>query len=144
MVCASQAEDADKTSNVTYSIVADDETKALFGIGRTSGEIEILSETGLARNNESDTFTFTVTVSARFGIGALSRVAREVTNLVYSSQANDGKFSSECVVNVQVLDVNNNAPEFVLDEYSIEILEDVDIGKTTSRFSSHRSNRNAI
>ena len=47
----------------------------------------------------------------------------------YSFQAYDGIHTAESIVNVQILDVNNNVPQFMQEDYSVDILEDVAIGK---------------
>ncbi|XP_065199853.1 cadherin-87A [Planococcus citri] len=98
-----KAEDADKTAGITYSIL-DEHVKGLFGIDHITGEIIVLSDTGIIRDPESDTITFTVTAS-------------------------DGVFSSQTIVNVQILDVNNNQPEFSPKVYNETVLEDSKIGE---------------
>ncbi len=60
-----QAVDADKTSGIAYSIM-DENAKGLFGINHVTGEIIILNEAGILRDNNSDTTTFTVTVSSEY------------------------------------------------------------------------------
>lgn len=62
MLLKLQAEDADKTSRIVYSIV-DDSVKDQFNIDRNDGEITILNKGGLWRLNNSDTVTFLITVS---------------------------------------------------------------------------------
>lgn len=62
IVDAFQAEDADKTSGIVYSI-DDVAAKGLFGIDHLTGEIFVMSEDGIQRSNDTDTITFTVTVS---------------------------------------------------------------------------------
>lgn len=46
----------------------------------------------------------------------------------YLFQASDGVFSSQATVNVQVLDVNNNQPEFTLKFYNMTVSENLKIG----------------
>lgn len=57
-----QAEDADKISNIVYAI-EDADVEHLFEIDSSSGEITVVNETGVWRVNNSDTVTFTISVS---------------------------------------------------------------------------------
>jgi len=103
-----QARDADKTSQVTYSIVDGNEHQ-LFVIDKHSGEITVANHRGLD----------------------MSQVNTDYINLII--QASDGMFHSNCSVNITVLDVNNNAPVFSEDSYSAAVTEDTPIGTSVVR-----------
>lgn len=45
------------------------------------------------------------------------------------TQADDGVYSTVCNVNVTIRDVNNNAPQFLRDNYMASIVENTPIGE---------------
>ncbi|KAJ1523428.1 hypothetical protein ONE63_001290 [Megalurothrips usitatus] len=100
-----EARDADKTSEVMYSIKQGN-IQNLFAIDSHTGEVKVSNPAGLDMTNvPTDTIDLTV-------------------------QASDGKFSSQCIVHITVLDVNNNHPEFEQETYLASLPEDIPIGTT--------------
>lgn len=100
-----QAIDADKTSHVTYSIIAGNDEK-LFKIDPESGKLRIANGKGLDVSNGTD-------------------------NLIsLTVLASDGKFTATTAVNITVMDINNNAPIFLKESYLEAVPEDVAIGTT--------------
>ncbi|KAL1508861.1 hypothetical protein ABEB36_003687 [Hypothenemus hampei] len=97
------ARDEDKTSQVSYSIVAGNDDE-LFKIDSETGKLRITGSRGLDVSNETDN-VISMTVLAT-----------------------DGKFTATTLVNITVLDVNNNAPIFSKESYLEVIPEDVAIG----------------
>jgi len=51
--------------------------------------------------------------------------------------ATDGKQSSYCLVRINLLDVNDNAPQFTTPFYSFDIDEDTAIGTTVGTITAH-------
>ncbi|XP_026808223.1 cadherin-87A [Rhopalosiphum maidis] len=100
-----QAIDADKSSTIIYSIISGNE-KNLFKIDQSSGEIFILSPNGLQRSKN---------------------------NITLIINASDGIYNDEATVNVVVLDVNNNSPQFLLESYNVSIHENEPIGFSVIR-----------
>ncbi|KAE8740358.1 hypothetical protein FOCC_FOCC014138, partial [Frankliniella occidentalis] len=100
-----EARDADKTSEVMYSIKQGN-IQNLFSIDTHTGEVKVSNPDGLDMTNvPTDTIALTV-------------------------QASDGKFSSQCIVHITVLDVNNNHPEFEQETYLASLPEDIPVGTT--------------
>ncbi|XP_050430558.1 cadherin-87A [Adelges cooleyi] len=95
-----QATDADKSSVISYSISG--YGNKLFKIDKNSGEIFILSQNGLQRSKND--------------------------NITLSIVASDGIYSDEATVNIVVLDVNNNSPQFLSDAYNVSIYENEPVG----------------
>ncbi|XP_022160935.1 cadherin-87A isoform X1 [Myzus persicae] len=100
-----QAIDADKSSSIIYSIISGNEGN-LFKIDQSSGEIFISSPNGLQRSKNNITLVII---------------------------ASDGVYSDEATVNIVVLDVNNNSPQFLLDSYNVSIHENEPIGFSVIR-----------
>ncbi|CAH1126852.1 unnamed protein product [Ceutorhynchus assimilis] len=98
-----EAMDADKTSHVSYAIVAGNENE-LFKIDSETGKLKITGNRGLDISNDTDN-VITLTVLAT-----------------------DGKFTATTLVNITVLDVNNNSPIFLKESYLEAVAEDVPIG----------------
>nr|CAH7738219.1 unnamed protein product [Callosobruchus chinensis] len=103
-----EALDADKTSHVTYSIIAGND-RGLFAIDSNTGKIRITNNRGLDVSNETDSVV-SLTVLA-----------------------NDGKFTATTLVNITVVDVNNNQPVFSTESYVTSIPEDIPIGATVTQ-----------
>lgn len=95
-----QAIDADKSSSIIYSILSGDE-RHLFKIDQSSGEIFISSPNGLQRSKN---------------------------NITLIISASDGVYNDEATVNIVVLDVNNNSPQFLLESYNVSIHENEPVG----------------
>ncbi|XP_066259350.1 cadherin-87A isoform X1 [Euwallacea similis] len=100
-----EARDDDKTSHVTYAIVAGNDDD-LFKIDSETGKLRITANKGLDVSNETDNVV-TLTVLAT-----------------------DGKYTATALVNITVLDVNNNSPTFLKESYLEAVLEDVPIGSS--------------
>lgn len=101
-----QARDKDKTSKISYSIVAGNEM-GFFAIDPNTGEITIADKGPVdVTNSTQDWIALTV-------------------------QASDGKFSDHAVVSVTVRDVNNNAPIFPQDVYTASVPEISPPGRKT-------------
>ncbi|KAK9891762.1 hypothetical protein WA026_016560 [Henosepilachna vigintioctopunctata] len=98
-----EARDADKSSNVTYSIISGNRND-LFSIDPVTGKIKIHNQKGLEVANESDSI-ITLTV-----------------------MASDGKYTTTVPVNITVRDINNNAPIFTKVSYLESIPEDISVG----------------
>ncbi|KAB0801704.1 hypothetical protein PPYR_03890 [Photinus pyralis] len=112
-----EAKDIDKTSHVTYSIIAGNEN-GLFNIDSNSGKIRIAS-------NQVITFSNDVTEN----------------NIPLTIEATDGKFTSITVVNINVNDINDHAPMFEQGSYNISVPEDIYIG--TSVVQLHATDEDA-
>jgi len=98
-----QAQDADKTSYITYSII-EGNINNLFSINPQSGEITVSNPHGLDMTNvSSDVIVLTV-------------------------QASDGLFSNVATVTISVHDVNNNHPVFARESYVASVQEDSAVG----------------
>lgn len=52
----------------------------------------------------------------------------------YLLQASDGKFNSQCLVHITVLDVNNNHPEFEQETYVASLPEDIPVGEFRDQY----------
>ncbi|XP_025199596.1 cadherin-87A isoform X2 [Melanaphis sacchari] len=100
-----QAIDADKSSSILYSIISGNE-RHLFKIDQSSGEIFISSPDGLQRSKN---------------------------NITLIISASDGVYNDEATVNIVVLDVNNNSPQFLLESYNVSIHENEPIGFSVIR-----------
>lgn len=101
-----QARDRDKTSKVTYSIIEGNKL-GIFRIDSNSGEITISKSGG-------------------------AETAKLTGNIIFLSiQATDGIFSDKAVVSIVVRDVNNNAPTFAHDLYTVSIPELSPLGELT-------------
>ncbi|KAJ8974157.1 hypothetical protein NQ317_003207 [Molorchus minor] len=103
-----EAIDADKTSHVTYSIIAGNEEN-LFSIDANLGRIRIKNNKGLNVRNDTDN-VITLTV-----------------------MASDTKYTATAIVNITILDINNNPPVFNKATYESYLLEDVPIGTPVDR-----------
>lgn len=106
-----QARDPDKTSQLTYSIL-DGNEESLFEIDKHSGEITVADPNGLDMSN----------------------VSVDYVHLIV--QANDGLFTSNCSVNITVLDVNNNPPIFQRQSYVSTVNEDTPVGTSVETVSA--------
>lgn len=100
-----QARDVDKTSEITYSIIAGN-INNLFSIEPQSGKIIVANIHGLDMTNVTSNV------------------------IVLTVEANDGKFTSACLVNITVHDVNNNAPAFTRESYISSVSENAPVGTT--------------
>lgn len=103
------AKDLDRTSHVTYSIIAGNDDN-LFNIDPNTGKIRMSSSKAfnIHKNKEGDNF------------------------IVLTVEGNDGKHTATALVNITVLDVNNNAPEFERKNYVEAIQEDAPIGSVVA------------
>lgn len=99
------AKDMDKTSHVTYSIIAGNDDD-VFNIDPNTGKIRMSGSKGfnIHKNKDDDNF------------------------IVLTIEGNDGKHTATTLVNITILDVNNNAPEFSKKNYVEALQEDVPIG----------------
>ncbi|XP_017767839.1 PREDICTED: cadherin-87A isoform X2 [Nicrophorus vespilloides] len=97
------ATDKDKTSRLTYSIIAGN-ADGSFYINPDSGRIRITKTTGLDMSNADD--------------------------LVLTVEANDGKYTASALVNITVRDINNNSPKFEEENYVVAVKEDVAVGSS--------------
>ncbi|XP_049820113.1 cadherin-87A isoform X2 [Aethina tumida] len=100
-----EARDADKTSHITYSIVAGNEMN-LFSIDPKLGKIRISNNKGLDVTNDTDNV------------------------IVLTVLASDGKFTSTAMVNITIRDINNNAPKFEKENYVESVKEDLPEGSS--------------
>ncbi|CAH0559618.1 unnamed protein product [Brassicogethes aeneus] len=100
-----EARDADKTSHITYSIVAGNDEN-LFSIDQKIGKIRIADNKGLDVSNDTDNV------------------------IVLTVLASDGKYTSTTMVNITIRDINNNAPIFEKENYVESIKEDLPEGTT--------------
>ncbi|XP_012283433.1 cadherin-87A [Orussus abietinus] len=98
-----QARDKDKTSKISYSIIAGKDMN-LFDIDSDSGEITIANKGPLDMTNSTHDW------------------------IALSVQASDGAFTDTALVNITVRDVNNNAPVFPHDLYTASVPEVSEIG----------------
>ncbi|GFG39325.1 hypothetical protein Cfor_05830, partial [Coptotermes formosanus] len=103
-----QAQDADKTSYITYSII-EGNVNNLFSINPQSGEITVSNPHGLDMTN----------------------VSNDV--IVLTVQASDGLFSSVATVTISVHDVNNNHPVFARESYVASVQEDTAVGTSVEQ-----------
>ncbi|KAK9728307.1 Cadherin domain [Popillia japonica] len=101
------AQDLDKTSHVTYSILAGNDDN-LFSIDPNTGKIRITSNRGLDLSNDTESDN----------------------TIVLTIEANDNKYTSSTLVNISVRDVNNNAPVFERENYVVSVDEDMSIGSS--------------
>ncbi|XP_076275389.1 cadherin 87A isoform X2 [Rhynchophorus ferrugineus] len=100
-----KAIDADKTSRITYSIIAGNDDD-LFKIDPEIGKLKITNWKGLEVTRDSD-------------------------NIIHLTiMASDGQFTTTATVNITVLDINNNSPIFSKESYLEVIAEDASIGTT--------------
>lgn len=100
-----QARDVDKTSEITYSIIAGN-INNLFSIEPQTGKIIVANIHGLDMTNITSNV------------------------IVLTIEANDGKYTSTCLVNITVHDVNNNAPAFTRESYISSVSENAPVGTT--------------
>lgn len=106
-----QARDIDKTSELTYSIIAGN-INNLFSIEPQTGKIIVANINGLDMTNVP------------------------INNIVLTVEANDGKYTNTCAVNITVRDVNNNAPVFNRDSYVTSVLENSPIGTSVETLTA--------
>lgn len=99
------AKDVDKTSHVTYSIIAGNNDD-LFNIDPNTGKIRMSGSKGFNMHKNKDGESF----------------------IVLTIEGDDGKHTATTLVNITILDVNNNAPEFSKRNYVEAIQEDVPVG----------------
>lgn len=99
-----EANDADKTSHVTYSIISGNDEE-LFSIDSKTGKIKVANNKGLEIRNDTDNV------------------------IALTVMASDGKYTSTAMVNITILDVNDNYPMFTTENYLISIPEDLPVGK---------------
>lgn len=57
-------------------------------------------------------------------------------NLVFSVEASDGLFSTNCHINITVRDVNNHEPRFLADTYSAVVEENSEIGRSVEKLEA--------
>lgn len=57
-------------------------------------------------------------------------------NLVFSVEAHDGLFSTNCNINITVRDVNNHEPRFLADTYSAVVEENSEIGRSVEKLEA--------
>lgn len=57
-------------------------------------------------------------------------------NLVFSVEANDGLFSTNCHINITVRDVNNHEPRFLADTYAAVVEENSEIGRSVEKLEA--------
>ncbi|KAL7306286.1 hypothetical protein TKK_0001717 [Trichogramma kaykai] len=107
-----EARDPDKSSKITYSLAQSNES-GLFDIDADSGEITIakISKSDVYSNLKAGTIELTV-------------------------RASDGLFIDECLLSVNVRDVNNNAPVFLQDHYMASVSELVKPGSLVKELSA--------
>lgn len=98
------ASDKDKTSHITYALIAGDPEK-LFYMDPNTGKIRIAKHGGLDLSNDTNTNSILLTI-----------------------EASDGKFTASAQVEINIRDINNNAPVFTKDDYVIAIKEDAIVG----------------
>ncbi|XP_037922792.1 cadherin-87A [Hermetia illucens] len=99
-----KARDVDTVSDITYSIIGNENVGKFFEIDKRSGQINIRPDAELDVNHlKSDFISFSV-------------------------EANDGVFSAICGVNITIRDVNNHAPQFLRDHYVASVAENTGIG----------------
>ena len=55
---------------------------------------------------------------------------------MFSVEANDGLFSTNCHINITVRDVNNHAPHFLTDTYSAVVEENSEIGSSVEKLEA--------
>lgn len=103
------AKDVDKTSHVTYSIIAGNEDN-LFNIDPNTGKIRMSGSKGLNVHKNKDGENY----------------------VVLTIEGDDGKHTATALLNITVLDVNNNAPVFSRKNYVEAVQEDVPIGSTVA------------
>lgn len=106
-----QARDVDKTSELTYSIIAGN-VNNLFSVEPQTGKIIVANINGLDMTNVP------------------------TNNIVLTIEANDGKYTNTCTVNITVRDVNNNAPVFSRDSYVTSVLENAPIGTSVETLTA--------
>ncbi|XP_072154327.1 cadherin-87A isoform X2 [Bemisia tabaci] len=107
-----QARDKDKTSEIRYSIESSN-AEGLVDINPLTGEITVISPEGLD----------------------MSAIDGETLSLV--AGASDDMFKVLTTVNITVLDVNNNAPEFEYDNITINVKEDTPVGASLMTVSAY-------
>ncbi|XP_071455526.1 cadherin-87A [Hetaerina americana] len=103
-----KAEDPDKTSDISYSIVGGN-THNLFSVDPHSGEIKVANPQGLN----------------------MTKVSGDL--VVLTLEATDGMFTNTTNVRISVRDVNNNAPVFDKESYVAVVQEDAPIGSTVDQ-----------
>lgn len=103
-----QANDRDFNSNIYYQIIADNNTQLLY----ITSIIQINKKTGALKL-----------------IGELDY--EKIKHLWFEVEANDNgnpPLLSKCSVEIDVLDVNDNAPKFVKQFYEVDVFENSVIG----------------
>ncbi|GLV42165.1 Cadherin 87A, partial [Carabus blaptoides fortunei] len=98
-----QARDVDKTSEIIYSIIAGN-VNNIFSIEPQTGKIIVANINGLDMTNVTSNV------------------------IMLTIEANDGKYTSTCMVNITVHDVNNNAPVFSRESYITSVSENTAVG----------------
>ncbi|CAH1176398.1 unnamed protein product [Phaedon cochleariae] len=106
-----EAIDADKTSRISYSIIAGND-EGLFSILPVAGIIRITNNKGLNISHDTDNIV-SLTV-----------------------MATDGKYTSTSIVNITVLDINDHAPVFPEVNYIESVQEDVPIGTSIAQLEA--------
>ncbi|XP_037950631.1 cadherin-87A [Teleopsis dalmanni] len=107
-----KARDADKISDITYSIIGSKQVEQIFDIDKRSGQI-------------------TIRPNATLDVTHL-----KTDNLIFSVEANDGIFTTNCAVNITVRDVNNHAPHFLAEKYSAIVEENSEIGTNVEKLQA--------
>ncbi|XP_068152287.1 cadherin-87A [Drosophila tropicalis] len=104
-----KARDADSLSSISYKIIGSPQIESIFAIDKQSGQISIRPNASLdVTNLQSD-------------------------QLIFMVEANDGRFTANCGVNITVRDVNNHAPSFQQLNYSAIVEENSEIGTSVER-----------
>ncbi|KAF5278616.1 hypothetical protein FQA39_LY00658 [Lamprigera yunnana] len=101
-----EAMDIDKTSHIKYAIISGNENN-LFNIDPNTGKVRIASNQIITYSKDVNQNSIPLTI-----------------------EATDGKFTTITVVNMNIIDVNNNAPQFEQDSYNIFIPEDAEVGSS--------------
>ncbi|KAM7364223.1 cadherin 87A isoform 3-T5 [Cochliomyia hominivorax] len=107
-----KARDSDTVSDITYKIVGDKLIQDTFAIDNKTGQI-------------------TIRPNATLDVTHLKN-----DNLVFSVEANDGLFSTNCHINITVRDVNNHEPRFLADTYSAVVEENSEIGRSVEKLEA--------
>ncbi|XP_036327722.1 cadherin-87A [Rhagoletis pomonella] len=107
-----KARDADTISDISYRIIGDEQIASIFSIDKRSGQITVRS-------------------NATLDVTHLKR-----DYLVFTVEANDGVFTTNCGVNITVRDVNNHAPRFLAEEYSAVVEENSEIGTSVEKLQA--------
>lgn len=107
-----EASDVDQTSVITYSIV-EGNFEGLFGINNVTGELQLTRPIRIAHDDDPSSQPADYNKSQHQKWNKMDLIV----------QASDGVHTSNGTIRIDVLDANDNAPQFVKSHYEKEINE---------------------